>query len=556
MTELEHATVLFITMVLQGSSGNNAFRLKEIRHYSGNDVNHPDYRYKYDSAGNITQIYTARQSFSTTENFAYDHLNRLTGVTGTYNQNYAYDTLGNLTQLGSDTLAYLDPNHPHAVSKLNNNSNAFAYDRHGNMTYRKDLTGEYNQTFDVENRLTAVEKVGVGTTNFEYDPNGIRTLTIQPNGTKIYTPFPGYEQELIPAPSPLCGHVKCAPTIIKRATYALGGYAIATKISGDPTAGNNGTFFIYSDHLGSMRYLTIGNNVVATSRADFMPFGDWRTEPTSGLTDEGYTGHTHNNLGGGANDLGLVYMNARYYVPGVGRFASADTIVPNPASGQSFNRYSYVLNNPLGFSDPSGHCQTDPMDEYHDYECWMLAEQLHNSMKEYFDVSYEVLGTFTLSELRELDQLVNVYFAARSKAEEIASQMPQQMEHLDSIDPDEFLRKQHNEMKPIMELFGKIAGGTSEKVLGGFIDIIGNSNEYSGFIQSSGDLVESAAGGVGMGIEVLGNIFVFTVQSTTKAGYTVYILVPAKAAQEALETAENDVENKISEYSQKGVNEP
>ncbi len=55
-------------------------------------------------------------------------------------------------------------------------------------------------------------------------------------------------------------------------------------------------------------------------------------------------------------------MNARFYVPGIGRFASADTIVPNPASPQSFNRYSYVLNSPLNFQDPTGHnpiCSSD-----------------------------------------------------------------------------------------------------------------------------------------------------------------------------------------------------
>ena len=42
--------------------------------------------------------------------------------------------------------------------------------------------------------------------------------------------------------------------------------------------------------------------------------------------------------------------------PGVGRFASADTIVPDPANPQAYNRYSYVNNNPLVFLDPTGHC--------------------------------------------------------------------------------------------------------------------------------------------------------------------------------------------------------
>ena len=46
-------------------------------------------------------------------------------------------------------------------------------------------------------------------------------------------------------------------------------------------------------------------------------------------------------------------MGARFYLPSVGRFASADTIVPDPGNPQSYNRFSYVLNNPIAFTDPS-----------------------------------------------------------------------------------------------------------------------------------------------------------------------------------------------------------
>ncbi|MBN2240619.1 MAG: RHS repeat-associated core domain-containing protein [Dehalococcoidales bacterium] len=49
------------------------------------------------------------------------------------------------------------------------------------------------------------------------------------------------------------------------------------------------------------------------------------------------------------------YYGARYYDPEIGRFISPDTIIPNPADPQSFNRYSYCLNNPLKYNDPSGH---------------------------------------------------------------------------------------------------------------------------------------------------------------------------------------------------------
>lgn len=54
-------------------------------------------------------------------------------------------------------------------------------------------------------------------------------------------------------------------------------------------------------------------------------------------------------------DIGLVYMRARYYLPGVGRFVSSDTIIPDSSRPQSFNRYSYALNNPINHIDVDGH---------------------------------------------------------------------------------------------------------------------------------------------------------------------------------------------------------
>jgi RHS repeat-associated protein len=148
------------------------------------------------------------------------------------------------------------------------------------------------------------------------------------------------------------------PPLIQRSSYSLAGQTIATHVAGDPVSGNNGFFFILSDHLGSVSLLSRPNNTqVAGSTARYLPFGGWRTTPTAGLTDRGFTGHKHNNLG--SNDLGLIYMNARYFVPSIGRFASADTLVPDPTNPQSFNRYTYGLNNPLRFTDPTGHCGED-----------------------------------------------------------------------------------------------------------------------------------------------------------------------------------------------------
>ncbi len=72
--------------------------------------------------------------------------------------------------------------------------------------------------------------------------------------------------------------------------------------------------------------------LAANSVARYEPFGGYRTTPAAtvnpGINDRGYTGHRMNNTG---NDLGLIYMNARYYLPEVGRFISAFTIVPDPS---------------------------------------------------------------------------------------------------------------------------------------------------------------------------------------------------------------------------------
>uniref|UniRef100_UPI0024A67658 RHS repeat-associated core domain-containing protein n=1 Tax=Pelagibius sp. Alg239-R121 TaxID=2993448 RepID=UPI0024A67658 len=77
---------------------------------------------------------------------------------------------------------------------------------------------------------------------------------------------------------------------------------------------------------------------------------DWQagTPTTPGETPRGFTGHEH------LDGVGLIHMNGRVYDPTLGRFLSADPNVQAPDDTQSFNRYSYVKNNPLSYTDPSG----------------------------------------------------------------------------------------------------------------------------------------------------------------------------------------------------------
>ena len=182
-------------------------------------------------------------------------------------------------------------------------------------------------------------------------------MTTQPDGTIIYTPFPDYELT-----DPPTG----ADTV--RTTYRLAGQIVAVQTK----VGAAGTFyFTYTDHLGNISAMsTIAGVYVADSRAWYDPFGTFISDPTANppdvtpvpssnpsISNHGFTGHRHNNTG--TNNLGLIYMNARYYLPEIGRFISADTIVPEPKDPQTYNRYSYALNSPTNFTDPTGHCTSN-----------------------------------------------------------------------------------------------------------------------------------------------------------------------------------------------------
>jgi RHS repeat-associated protein len=111
--------------------------------------------------------------------------------------------------------------------------------------------------------------------------------------------------------------------------------------------------WLHGDHLGSTSLATdgVGEQV---SRQLYYPFGEVRWASAEMPTDFGYTGQR-------LDGTGLMFYHARYYAPTLGRFVSADTIVPKPGEPQYLNRYSYVRNNPLRYVDPSGHVDCDKL---------------------------------------------------------------------------------------------------------------------------------------------------------------------------------------------------
>jgi RHS repeat-associated protein len=104
--------------------------------------------------------------------------------------------------------------------------------------------------------------------------------------------------------------------------------------------------YILQDHLGSTSGTADSSGAVA-STISYFPFGVSRNSTGNLPTDKLFTSQI-------LDSTGLYYYNARYYDPSIGRFISPDTIVPNPMNPQSLNRYSYCLNNPLKYIDPTG----------------------------------------------------------------------------------------------------------------------------------------------------------------------------------------------------------
>jgi len=156
-----------------------------------------DMRYTYDDVGNVTQIDDVRNGQTQYQIFGYDALDRLTsaatsgaGTWGSYSESYTYNAIGNMTS--KDGVSYIYPAsgpssvRPHAVTSTSNGG-TFSYDTNGNMTSRRDKTGDptYSQVWDYENRLVSVTANGQ-TTTFTYDGDGALVKKVVGGVTTVY----------------------------------------------------------------------------------------------------------------------------------------------------------------------------------------------------------------------------------------------------------------------------------------------------------------------------------------------------------------------------------
>jgi RHS repeat-associated protein len=127
--------------------------------------------------------------------------------------------------------------------------------------------------------------------------------------------------------------------------YYAGSQRVAMRVQDGVT---DEVYYLFSDHLGSTSITTDSDgNLYAEMR--YTAWGEVRYASGETPTDYTYTGQRSEVSG-----FGLMYYNARWYDPSLGRFAQADSVVPEPSSPLAFDRFAYVNNNPMRYIDPSG----------------------------------------------------------------------------------------------------------------------------------------------------------------------------------------------------------
>jgi RHS repeat-associated protein len=312
--------------------------------------------------GNVTD---KLQSTDQVQGFSHDSLNRLTsayaegGSGGTYAsssspQLYTYDSQGRLDEKAGVSLAYTAtptgtchttstyPNRnatiPHAVSSADTYD--FTYDCSGNMITRETSAGTQTLIYDAENHLVEVKIGSTTLAEYTYDGDGARVMAVVYNGSDtITTRYYGNYLETIESYS------NGITLLTSRKYYYAGTSRIAMRSAGGPAQ------YLLSDHLGSTSLVVSIKRGIATISAEnrYMPWGEVRYSIGTMPTDYTYTGQKN------APEIGLMFYNARWYDPAIAHFTQADSLIPGAGSPQAWDRYAYVFNNPLKYTDPYGH---------------------------------------------------------------------------------------------------------------------------------------------------------------------------------------------------------
>jgi len=341
------------TQIALGTSANNTSLLKLNYTYGVRDGQGNLDAKKNNGNVESQTITVSGMSHPLVQSYTYDSLNRITSATETSNgaqtwkQTFSYDRYGNRNfDLNNTTtpdtqtngaVKVINPeilasNNRFKLDQDNDSVNDYLYDSAGNLT--QDATGKKFK-YDAENKQTSFGTGGSDTNggSYFYDGDGQRVKKIVGSETTIFV-------------------------------YNASGQLVAEYATTTPT--NPTISYLTTDTLGTPRINTDANGQV-TARHDYLPFGEeiiglGNRQSSNGYQDDDisqkFTGQIRDE------ESGLDYFEARYYGSKLGRFTSLDPLLESGRAirPQSWNRYAYVLNNPMRFTDPDGLIENDPIE--------------------------------------------------------------------------------------------------------------------------------------------------------------------------------------------------
>ena len=291
------------------------------------------YDYSFDGAtGNLNSRQNSLRSLSETFGYDTEKLDRLTSVTGPSAQTIGYHTgnKGNKSFKSDVGIYDYDPAKKYRLNRIYNGVNI--------------STTDQDISYTAFNKVQQISE-GAKTAEFLYNADNQRIRMILKNNgsvTKTRWYFGGS-----------CEREQVGSTVTQYIWIGGDAYT-AVAVAKKTGTGSWVVYHIFRDHLGTITHLKNGSTIDEYS---FDAWGRRRDKDNWSYTlsgepalvaDRGFTGHEY------LEDFNLYNMNGRLYDPVVGRFLSPDPYIADPSFTQSYNRYSYVLNNPLKYNDPTG----------------------------------------------------------------------------------------------------------------------------------------------------------------------------------------------------------
>ncbi|NMH89894.1 RHS repeat-associated core domain-containing protein [Flavivirga algicola] len=281
------------------------------------------------------------------ESFTHDNLDRLTQISGATSHTKSYDGRGRITNNSFVGDYSYDNNSIYQLDNIDLNNQ-------GDLYYQQHSLQQI--TYNAYKKPVEIYEKDKGRVTFEYGPMQNRTVALY-GGTEV-DKYSRQYRKIYSSIMPVEIIDDTENNAIKIITY-IGGDAYSAPITHIKQSGRepiDGYHYLHRDYLGSILAITDANGIVKEQRQ----FGAWGATDKfidsqgntyfnhTSLVGRGFTGHEH------FFEVSLIHMNGRMYDAQLGRFLSPDNYIQEPYNTQSFNRYSYVWNNPLVLNDPNG----------------------------------------------------------------------------------------------------------------------------------------------------------------------------------------------------------